>query len=152
MDEAAFEKYLNDRYNDQVNWYDQKAMRYRRWSQTWRATLIATSALTPVVLVSHFLEPTQGWLAWVALGSAVVNLAATGTMKTFQFEEHWQRYRNTCEDLRSEIHFYRASAREYRDAQDKQAIFVHRVEEIIGRERKAWQEVRDHREPMPAGH
>ena len=160
MDDTAFEKFLIDRYDNQVKWYDKKARRYRLFARIWYTALIVTSALTPVILVSHFLErhsesaqtSSFEWLSWLALASAVLNLVATGALKTFQFDEHWHRYRNTCEDLQAEKSFYSASIHDYSTAPDKKALFVGRVEDMIGRERRAWQQAQSHRESIPAGH
>jgi len=151
MDDAAFEKYLRDRYEDQMKWYDNKANRNEKLAHIFQNALIISSALTPVILVSHFVEH-KVWLAGLALTAAIINLLVTGIMRTYQFDEHWRRYRNVCEDLRSEIHLYSASAHEYRDATDKRTMFVQRVEEMISHERKDWQKTSSHRAPIAAGH
>lgn len=151
MDDASFDEYRKQRYEDQVNWFDEKAKRNQALSRFWQSAQIATSALTPIILVSHFLEHSPV-LAALAVASAAANLVITGVMKTFQFDEHWHRYRNVCEDMRAEIHLYCASAHEYRDAQDRRAMFVQRVEEMISRERQDWHKTSSHREPIAAGH
>ena len=151
MDDAVFEKYLSERYNDQLNWYDNKAKDNQKNARLFQNALVFSSALTPIILISHFVEHSP-WLAGLALTSAIVNLLISGVLRTYQFEEHWHRYRSTCEDLRSEIHFYGASVLAYRDVPDKEAIFVQRVEDIISRERQGWQQVSSHREPSPGGH
>jgi hypothetical protein len=134
-----------------VNWYDDKAKSNQKSARLFQNALIFSSAVTPIILVSHFVEHSP-WLAGLALISAIANLLITGVMRTYQFDEHWRRYRNVCEDLRAEIHLYAASAHEYRDAQDKRAMFVQRVEEMLSHERKDWQKTSSHRAAIPAGH
>ena len=151
MDEAAFQKYLKERYEDQLNWYDKRADENQASARWLQNSLIVSSALTPVILVSHFVEHSI-WLAGLALTSAIANLLLTGIMRSYQFDEHWRRYRNVCEDLRAEIHLYEASAHEYRDAQDKEAMFVQRVEEMLSRERKDWHKTSSHRAIPSGGH
>src|SRR5215831_14176505 len=109
MDDDAFQKYLTDRYNNQVAKYNANAERNRKAARFFQNSLIVTSALTPVVLVSHFVEHTPP-LAGLALASAILNLVFTGIMRTYQFEEHWHRYQTVGDDLRGEIHLYEAGA------------------------------------------
>ncbi len=151
MDDAAFNKYLKERYQDQITWYDNKAEINRKFARFFQNCLILSSALTPVILVSHFVDHSR-WLAGFALASAILNLVFAGIVRSYQFEDHWHRYRAVCEDMRAEIHLYEASAHEYRDAHDKRAMFVQRIEEMISRERKEWHKTASRHVPIPAGH
>jgi hypothetical protein len=76
-----------------------------------------------------------GWLAVI-----IAALVAIGTtiLKTFKYQENWINYRTTCETLRKEIHFYRAPLGDYRDSDDREALFVERVESLISRENTMW--------------
>ena len=135
MDEESFSQYLKDRYQDQIDWYDRKAAHNQtiyRWMQ-W--TLIALAAITPI-LIELDLEA-LGWLQWATLTSAVVAILTAG-MKTFNYQENWINYRTTCETLRKERFFYDAGLGEYAGADDKEALFVDRVESLISRENTMW--------------
>ena len=59
-------------------------------------------------------------------------------LKTFKFQENWINYRTTCETLKKEIHFYEAGIGEYANAEDKEVLFVERVENLISRENTLW--------------
>jgi len=151
MEKEAIDRYIRERYQNQLDWYDEKAIRNQMLSRCVKLGLIATSALTPVMLVSHFMEHVW-WLAALALASAVATLLITGFMGAFQFEEHWLRYRSTCENLRSEFYVYQSGTDLYRDAHDKDALFVERVEEILSHERRSWRERTRNRKGGQAGH
>jgi hypothetical protein len=69
--------------------------------------------------------------------SVLVAILAT-SLKTFKFEENWLIYRTTCETLKKEIHFLNAGIDEYKDSQDREAVFVKRVEALISRENTLW--------------
>ena len=69
--------------------------------------------------------------------SVLVAILAT-SLKTFKFEENWINYRTTCETLKKEVHFYYARIGEYEDSEDKEALFVKRVEALISRENTLW--------------
>jgi hypothetical protein len=91
------------------------------------------SAVTPV-LVAILPEVTR-WPA--VLFSALVAIGVT-SLKTFQYQENWINYRTTCETLRKEIHYYRAHLGDYRDAEDREAVFVEKIERLISRENTLW--------------
>ena len=141
LDKEAFGRYLKERYQSQLDWCDEKAIRNQRLCA--QLGLIGTSALTPVLLVSHFLEPVW-WLAALALVSAVAILLITGTWEhgNISGEEHWLSYRSTCESLRFEFYIYQVGTKLYRDTPDKDARFVERAEKILSCERGAWREGR----------
>ncbi len=44
----------------------------------------------------------------------------------------------TSETLRKEIHFYKSGVGEYKDIDDREALFVERVEALISRENTMW--------------
>jgi hypothetical protein len=133
METEAFQKYLKDRYEDQINWYDkksawnQKLYRYFQWS------VIILAAVTPVLVAAGF-EAAR----WPAVIIAALVAIGTSILKTFKYQENWINYRTTCETLRKEIHFYNAGVGDYRDSEDREALFVERVESLISRENTMW--------------
>jgi hypothetical protein len=137
MDQDAFSQYLKDRYETQIGWYDRKAARNQtiyRWMQ-W--SLIVLAAITPI-LIELDLDPLgAGWVQWATLTSAVVAILTAG-LKTFKYQETWINYRTTCETLRKERHFYDAGLSDYRTTDDREALFVDRVESLISRENTMW--------------
>ncbi|MDH3231447.1 MAG: DUF4231 domain-containing protein [Alphaproteobacteria bacterium] len=137
MDNEAFSKYLTGRYEDQVGWYDAKAARNQtiyRWMQ-W--SLIGLAAITPILI--EFKPPllVAGWVQLATLTSAIVAILTAG-LKTFKYQENWINYRTTCETLRKEKYYYDAGLGEYAGAEDREAVFVDRVESLISRENTMW--------------
>ena len=133
MNEEEFKTYVNDRYEDQVNWYDRKSM----WNQKrykvlqWSALILAS--LTPILIL---MEP--DWSKWLAAAIAVLAATSAGALKIFKYQENWINYRTTCETLRKEIHYYKAGIQGYEHTTDKEALFVSRVESLISRENTLW--------------
>jgi hypothetical protein len=138
MDKEEFDKYLKERYEDQIKWYDAKSMlnqkRYRRlqWST------IILSALTPVLIAVDFGLPEYSYLTWISVVTAVIVAILTSALKTFNYHENWINYRTTCETLKKEIYLYNAGIGDYTNAKDKEALFVDRVESLISRENTLW--------------
>jgi len=46
MDTDKFQKYIEERYYDQINWYDNKSLSNQRWYRQLQWGLIVFSALT----------------------------------------------------------------------------------------------------------
>ncbi|MEO8151227.1 MAG: DUF4231 domain-containing protein [Bacteroidia bacterium] len=136
MEKEAFEKYLQERYYDQMNYYDKKSgfnqTRYKKFQ--W--VLIVLSALTPVLAALD-----GKWMNLqmaVVITSAIVAILTTG-LKTFQYQELWVTYRATQEQLKPEIYYYRFNIGPYAEASiDKESLFVTRVESILDKEHAGW--------------
>ena len=62
----------------------------------------------------------------------------TSSLKTFKYQENWINYRTTSETLKKEIYFYEAGIHGYENTDDKEALFVDRVESLISRENTMW--------------
>ena len=79
-----------------------------------------------------------GFLKWIAVFTAVVVAILTGALRAFKYHENWINYRNICETLRKEIHLYDGDVGEYASTNDKESLFVERVESLISRENNLW--------------
>ena len=78
------------------------------------------------------------WVKSLSLITSVLVAILATSLKTFKFEENWVNYRTTCETLKKEIHFFNAGLDEYKDSQDREGLFVRRVEALISRENTLW--------------
>jgi hypothetical protein len=136
MEKEAFEKYLEERYYDQLNYYDRAAGKNQKKYRRFQWILIVLSALTPVLAALD-----GKWFSLqiaVIIVSAIVAILTTG-LKTFQYQELWVTYRATQEQLKSEIHYYNFNAGPYNVPDtDKETLFVTRVEAILDKERQGW--------------
>jgi hypothetical protein len=118
---------------DQINWYDKKSIEKQRVYRRIQLGVIVLSAITPV-LVMLVPDATR----WPAVAMSALVAIGTTTLKTFKYEEDRINYRTTWETLRKEIHFYTAGVSDYRDTDDRQSLFVERVESLISRENTMW--------------
>jgi hypothetical protein len=96
--------------------------------------VIILAAITPVLVA---IEDGQV-IHWSAVFIAALVAIGTSILKTFKYQENWINYRTTCETLRKEIHFYKAGLGDYRGSEDREALFVERVESLISRENTMW--------------
>lgn len=139
MTTDEFKAYLKKRYEYDLDWYDRKARRNKFIYNILQWILIILSAITPV-LIELRMEIAIGSdrFVYVATIFGVLVAILTAGLKTFKYQESWINYRTTCETLRKEQYYYQARLGDYRDAADREAVFVDRVEALISRENTMW--------------
>ena len=138
MNPEDFQKYLKERYEDQINWYDKKSIWNQKMYRRFQWIVIVLSAITPVLVAIVAIRPEVKGTSWLAVGISALVAIGTTSLKTFKYQENWINYRTTCETLKKEIHFYKAGIIEYKDAEDPEGLFVERVESLISRENTMW--------------
>ena len=133
MIEQNFSEFIKDRYEKEIVWYDQKAVRNKKIYDLLQAVVIIFSGLTPVLILID--EPD---LRIFAVLTSVIIAISTSFIKTFKFHENWLNYRTTTETMRREYSLYNTDAGDYLDVDDKQRFFVERIESLISRENTKW--------------
>ncbi|MCG8405693.1 MAG: DUF4231 domain-containing protein [Phycisphaerales bacterium] len=136
MTEEGFGDYLENRYLDQVKWYDQRSGQNKKYYLFFQWGVILLSASLPVLIASL---PERFQLIPLLL-SVILAIGTTG-LKTFKYQESWINYRTIAEALKKEKHFFDASLDSYAghtNEEDKRSIFVERVESLISRENSIW--------------
>lgn len=133
MDSAKFKEYLTDRYNDQVLWYSNRATTNKQWYQIFQWGVVILSAAVPVLIASMPIR-----FQWFTITISIILAIGTSALKTFKFQENWVNYRTISETLKKEKHFYDARLDDYANTEDKEALFVERVESMISRENSLW--------------
>lgn len=133
MNQEDFQKYLKERYEDQINWYDKKSVWSQKMYKRFQGAVIVLSAITPILVAIGVDEA-----RWPAVVISALVAIGTTSLKTFKYQENWINYRTTCETLRKEIHFYKAGVSDYKDTGDAEALFIERVEALISRENTMW--------------
>lgn len=136
MNKEEFEKYLEERYRDQVAWYSKKSRWNNKLYDRFQWSVIILASLTPVLVVVG-----EGWSQWLAAGVAVLVAIFTGALKAFKYQENWINYRTTSETLKKEIYYFEADIQGYDhfiNAEDKYSLFVQRVENLLSRENTLW--------------
>ncbi len=149
MDKESFNKYLKERYYDQMDYYERSSMKNQKKYQRFQWILIVLSALTPVLAALEW-EKFDFQIPVIVI-SALVAILTTG-MKTFQYQELWANYRATQEQLRPEIHYFNFNVGPYgAPGIDKEALFISRVETILDKEHQGWPPAKKIREDRSLG-
>lgn len=129
------EKYINERVNDQIKWYDAKSVKSKKCFHLSRISIIVASALIPIV--SFFLiEDTYAKIIIICISSFIMAVESINNLK--KFNEHWIEYRTISETLQKEKYMYDAKSGVYSDLENSEAYFVERIESIISQENLNW--------------
>lgn len=128
-----FEKYLTDRYRPQIEWYDTKSARNKTFYYIIQWSVIAVSAVIPVLISSLPVES-----KWITILLSIILAIGTAGLKTFKFQENWINYRTIAESLKKEFSYLQAGIGDYQNSDNKSSLFVERVESLISRENTLW--------------
>lgn len=112
------DEYVEERLDDQIDWYDRKSIAAQRNSKGMRITEIICAASIP--LLSGFVDPERPavGLSVGILGAVVAVLA--GALGLYQFEQLRVQYRTICESLKKEKYLFLTRSAPYggKPAQD----------------------------------
>ncbi len=131
------EKYLKERLEDQIEWYDKKSMFNQNWFKRLRVIEIAAAAAIP--FLAGFIDGNSDSYKIVIglLGFAIVVI--TGVVTLYKFQENWIEYRTISESLKHEKYLYFSSCEPY-NVDKSFCLLVQRVENLISKENSKWVE------------
>ena len=133
MDKENFNKYLEERYNNQVKWYDEKSKLNQKIYKILQWIIIIFAAITPILILQR-----EYFINIIAAVLAIIVAISAGSQKAFNYQENWINYRTTCEVLKKEYFFYTNKVQGYENAANPEGLFVERVESIISKENVYW--------------
>jgi Protein of unknown function (DUF4231) len=119
------------RLEDQIGWYDAKAISAQHWYKRLKVVQLLLAASIPVAAAAD-----ASRVALAVLGALVV--VVEGLQQLNHFHENWIQYRSTCEALRRERQLFIAVAGPYTHAQNPIALLAERTEGLMGQEGDAW--------------
>lgn len=129
------EEYLNQRVNNQIDWYDSKSSFNQRWFR--RLQVIAILSASTIPFLSGY---SSGEDETIRISIGILGLivaAITAILSLYKFQEHWLEYRTTCESLRHEKHLYLTQTTPY-NGDEAFSRFVQRIESLISKENTDW--------------
>lgn len=128
------EKYLSERVDHQINWYDVKSQQNQRWFKYLRVAEIICAAIIPFLAgLSKQVPCSQIIIGF--LGVVIAVCAALLALNKYQ--ENWLVYRTTCESLQHEKFLFITGSTPYH-VNDAFNRFVERVESLISKENSQW--------------
>ncbi len=119
------------RLTDQIDWYDRKSIEAQRWFKRLKLVeLLAAASVPPIVGL--------GAPDWIAAVTATLIVVLEGSQHLFQWHDHWNNYRSTCEALRHEQYLFLAGAGDYAAAPNPTALLAERIEGLVSQEHAKW--------------
>ncbi|PYI58804.1 MAG: DUF4231 domain-containing protein [Verrucomicrobia bacterium] len=128
------EDYIEQRLNDQINWYGQKSRTNQLWFKRLRFAEIVAAAVIPF-LAGFAGESLSIKIAIGALGVIVAIIASL--LALLRLQEHWINYRATAEALKTEKFLFLTQTQPY-DTGDAFHFLVQRVEALLSKENTEW--------------
>lgn len=132
-----FDRYITDRYDDQVTWHNRKATINKRLYHGFQTAIVVLAVVTSVTTALDLQNQVASWWIIPVAASALVSIL-TALQKVFQFQELWITYRMTVESLRRERYLHLARAGEYGVSDSPDGLFVERVENVLSRQTSGW--------------
>lgn len=135
MDEI---EYIENRLDDQINWYDKKSAINKMWYQRIQIMLLIMAGL---VTISGVFDPTKySWVHYVVplIGALIVML--TGILGLKRYQENWTAYRTTSETLKHEKFLYLTKCEPY-DSSNAFNLLVNRAEALMSKEHSNWTQI-----------
>lgn len=135
------EKYLNERWQSQREYFSERARHYKRRYQGLMILIGISGALIPAVVTLDF--PGDGVLgsefsALFASFLGVVVTVATVIENTYNYGDNWRNFRLTLEALKREKAMYETRTGAYRNVEKAFDKFVTKTENIIAQDVKSY--------------
>ncbi len=127
-------EYLEQRLDDQINWYDKKSSANQAAYK--RLRLIEIIAAASIPLLAGYSQKSE----YVGLTIGVIGLIVAvlaGIVSLYRFQENWNEYRAVAESLKQEKYLYLARAEPYNGDQPFE-LLVQRVEALLKSETTGW--------------
>ncbi|MCO6541594.1 MAG: DUF4231 domain-containing protein [Lactobacillus sp.] len=130
------EDYIKERLEDQIQWYDIKSSKQKKYYYFLHGLQIVLSASIPVMI--GFASKLKWILMIVSIIGGLITIIEGLTSMT-KFHEKWIQYRQICEALKREKYMYKNAAGVYDDSNaDLEKTLVQRCESIISSENTNW--------------
>lgn len=142
------ERYIKERVDDQISWYNGKSAKNKKAYRTLRVLGVAIALSIPVM--SGFLtnENAGGLKFLISIAGAAVALCEA-LLTLYKFRDNWTNYRNSAENLTQHKFLFAAGASPY-NVPDAFILFVQTCEGIMSGERVAWLKTQTAPEEKPA--
>lgn len=129
--------YSSNRLAQQIEYYDKRSSRFKRWYFGLSILNIIVLALIPVIsLGADSFPAVRVTVALLGAGAAII----TSSLNLLKFKENWLEYRYTCEALKAEREKHEYQAGDYKGLKfdEADALLVERCEAIMTAEHSTW--------------
>lgn len=128
------ESYLTERVDDQIKYFDSKAIRNQKIYKGLKGFAIFCNILTTLTIAFAFIvTPYFKGLSIAALSFSTIVLATYQIEEFGNFGAKWEKFRLVAEQLKSEKYMFLTSAGTYSsgDIDRKKCLFIEKIEGIL---------------------
>ena len=139
------DEYISSRVEDQIAWYDSKAIISQRMYVRLQTLIIMLSLLLPILLSIPKNIGGVDISVTVNAGATIIAifLAVLIAYQSFHnYREKWAEYRTVAESLKHEKYLYLTTSGKYRDSTHAFESFVEAIEGHVSRENAQWSQLR----------
>ncbi len=139
------EEYLKERVQDQINWYDGKSGKNKRWFL--RLKIMETILALFIPFLTGYITTNNISLKVVVGVLGIIVAAISGLVTLIKFQENWIEYRLVAESLKYEKFLFLAKTGHYKNLTDptdtpestaSYRLFVERFESLISSSNAKW--------------
>lgn len=128
------EDYLNQRLEDQINYYDRASQKNQRYYKRTKVIEIFSASLIPFLAGNMAQTPKIAWLIGV-LGLAIAICEALAALH--KFHDNWLQYRAIAEALAKERYLYLTNVKPYNTNAAFRKLVV-TIEAMLSEENSQW--------------
>ena len=128
------DEYINERLEEQINWYDKKCIRSQSKYKRLKIIEIILAATIPFLSVfsQDFIQ-----ITWIIAGIGGLITIIESWLNISKYHENWIEYRSICETLKHEKYMFLTQTGVY-NVENHFHLLVERVESIISKENVNW--------------
>lgn len=127
-------EYINQRLEDQINWYSRKSSYNKKWTLSLRIIEITFAAIIPFIAGLGEKIP---YNAFIIGSCGIIISISAGLSALNKYHENWIEYRTTSESLKHEKYLFLTKTNPY-DSENAFQQLVIRVESLISKENSQW--------------
>lgn len=130
--------YINNRLLSKIEFFKTKSKNNQIQYYIWQTLAIVSAASVPVL--SGFMDDNTLVLRWLVAILGGTSAVVAGLISLYKFQENWIRYKNTYQDLDSQLTQYKIGAGLYEDRKLAFSELVSTCENILNAEMGKWGE------------
>lgn len=130
------ENYIENRVEEQIEWYDKKSQVAQKWYKRIQIIEIIFAAIIPI-LVPYAVRGNIFSVCVATLGALIAILETV--CRLYKFHENWIQYRTTAELLKYHKYLFLTHSAPYNIEEESiENVFVRNIESIISSENNTW--------------
>lgn len=132
------EEYIEQRLQDQINWYGKKSQTNQKKFKALRFTEIVAAALIPFLSAFSIAHPAIATFLTITVGILGIVIAViAGLLSLGRYQEIWVEYRTICESLKKEKYLFETKVEPFNE-DNAFNLLVQRAETLISKENTNW--------------